>query len=317
MSWVIRKSHDQPGQEYRLGEYRSVPKLSTADWQCSLYTSRIELNARQADNNERTYLCILSVEKDIILNLEVNWDDAPANVVDTEHDTDFYLKKGFRVISIEAIPTLCAVTAERFKDYVDCGKLVICNMGVSHSRGELSFFINHNHNEWSSFDRDIASRGHPVPEIKVSTATTEDFSSTFGIPYYCKIDIEGLDYVVVNTIANLKEKPRYVSFENGHLGDFEALASAGYDSFQLVEQSAVPQMQLPSPSLEGATITYQFSAGASGPFGNDLPGRWCSIVETRAILEKHHNDLAARKTRGYDWWDLHARHGVKNEYHSF
>lgn len=36
---------------------------------------RIELNAREADNNERTYLCILSVEKDIILNLEVNWDD--------------------------------------------------------------------------------------------------------------------------------------------------------------------------------------------------------------------------------------------------
>jgi FkbM family methyltransferase len=410
------------GRNIGWGEYRSYPSYRQLIGNVPFTPAgiRIELNARQADNNERTYLCILSVEKDIILNLEVNWDygvillskrmnkewtapirietslikegtqivlsfapssidiitegrhccewplDLPFNEISTldvsgawstelassfdiklpsqilrelphgenllnKHqddlifdigmnngdDTDFYLKKGFRVISIEAIPTLCAVAAEGFKDYVDCGKLVICNMGVSHSRGELSFFINHNHNEWSSFDRDIASRGHPVTEIKISTATAEDFFSTFGIPYYCKIDIEGLDYAVVNTIANLKEKPRYVSFENGHLGDFEALASAGYDSFQLVEQSAVPQMQLPSPSLEGATITYQFSAGASGPFGNDLPGRWWSIVETRAILEKHHNDLAARRTRGYDWWDLHARHGVKNEYHSF
>lgn len=238
-------------------------------------------------------------EDDLIFDIGMNNGD----------DTDFYLKKGYRVISIEAIPTLCALAAERFKEFIDCGQLVICNMGVSLIRGELSFFINHNHNEWSSFDRDIASRGHPVTEVRVSTATAEDFFKAFGIPYYCKIDIEGLDFAVVSAIANLKEKPRYVSFENGHLRDFEALVAAGYDSFQLVEQSAVPQVQLPNPSLEGATIPYQFSAGASGPFGKDLPEReWWKTDETRVILEKHHVDLAARETRGYDWWDLHARH---------
>ena len=238
-------------------------------------------------------------EDDLIFDIGMNNGD----------DTDFYLKKGFRVISIEAIPTLCSLAAERFKEFIDCGQLVICNMGVSLFRGELSFFINHNHNEWSSFDRDIASRGHPVTELKVSTATADDFFRAFGIPYYCKIDIEGLDFAVVKAIANLKEKPRYVSFENGYLRDFEALVAAGYDSFQLVEQSAVPQMQLPNPSLEGATIPYQFSAGASGPFGKDLPGReWWKADETRVILEKHHADLAARETRGYDWWDLHASH---------
>jgi len=238
-------------------------------------------------------------EDDLIFDIGMNNGD----------DTDFYLKKGYRVISIEAIPTLCALAAEKFKEFIDCGQLVICNMGVSLIRGELSFFINHNHNEWSSFDRDIASRGHPVTEVRVSTATAEDFFKAFGIPYYCKIDIEGLDFAVVSAIANLKEKPRYVSFENGHLRDFEALVAAGYDSFQLVEQSAVPQVQLPNPSLEGATIPYQFSAGASGPFGKDLPEReWWKTDETRVILEKHHVDLAARETRGYDWWDLHARH---------
>lgn len=238
-------------------------------------------------------------EDDLIFDIGMNNGD----------DTDFYLKKGFRVISIEAIPTLCAQAAERFKKFIDCGQLVICNMGVGLIRGELSFFINHNHNEWSSFDRDIASRGHPVTEVKVSTATAEDFFKAFGVPYYVKIDIEGLDFAVVSAIADLKEKPRYVSFENGHLRDFEVLAAAGYDSFQLVEQSAVPEMQLPSPSRERATIPYEFCAGSSGPFGKDLPeGEWWKTNEMRIMLKKHHADLAARETRGYDWWDLHARH---------
>lgn len=223
-------------------------------------------------------------------------------------DTDFYLKKGFRVVAIEANPTLCALGAARFKDALESKRLVICNIGIAPARGELSFYINHNLTEWSSFDRDIASRGHPVTEVKVATARPEDFFTAFGVPHYCKIDIEGFDRLVVDSIARLEVKPDYVSFENGAPRDFEALANGGYDAFQLLEQSGVPDIELPQPSAEGNTIRHRFPAGSSGPFGKDLAGTWWNIDETRDALERHHRELAAREERGYDWWDLHARH---------
>jgi FkbM family methyltransferase len=223
-------------------------------------------------------------------------------------DTDYYLKKGFRTVSVDANPTLCAIAATRFQKSIEEDKLRICNLGVAPTRGELAFYVNKGISEWSSFDRDIASRGHPVAEVKVRTVRPEDFFKAFGVPYYCKIDIEGFDRLVVDAISRLPVKPRYVSFENGVLRDFEVLVAAGYTAFQLVEQSIVPQVKLPQPSAEGNSITHDFPSGASGPFGKDLDGGWLTVPEMRERLEKHHKDLAARPERGYDWWDLHARH---------
>jgi FkbM family methyltransferase len=221
-------------------------------------------------------------------------------------DTDFYLRKGFRVVAVEANPTLCALGAMRFKEALNSKHLIICNIGVAPVRGELSFYINHDLSEWSSFDREIASRGHPVTEVRVATARPEDFFTAFGIPYYCKIDIEGLDRLVIDAIASLEVKPRYVSFENAATRDFEALAAAGYTSFQLVEQSGVPRIRLPAPSLEGKTIGHEFPAGSSGPFGMDLPGSWMNVTETRAALNEHSATSAEQTAREHKWWDLHA-----------
>ncbi|MEX1115798.1 MAG: FkbM family methyltransferase [Akkermansiaceae bacterium] len=223
-------------------------------------------------------------------------------------DTDFYLKKGFRVVSVDANPTLCAIAAVRFKDTIGGSRLKVCNIGVAPARGVLSFFINKSISEWSSFDRDIASRGHPVVEVKVRTARPEDFFRAFGVPYYCKIDIEGFDRLVVDGILKLPVKPRYVSFENGELRDFEALVTAGYTAFQLVEQSVVPEVILPLPTAEGANVSHTFASGSSGPFGRDLDGGWIGVEDMRTRLAAHHRDLAARTERGYDWWDLHARY---------
>ncbi len=221
-------------------------------------------------------------------------------------DTDFYLKKGFRVVAVDANPTLCANGSERFKAALEAKQLIICNIGIASARGMLSFYINHDISEWSSFDYDIASRGHDVCEIKVATATPYDFFNAFGIPYYCKIDIEGLDRLVVDAICGLKVKPQYVSFENGALRDFEALAAAGFSSFQLVEQSNVPKIRLTKPALEGKFVKHSFPSGSSGPFGRELKGEWLHVNEMRNILNEHHKSLNARSERGYDWWDLHA-----------
>jgi FkbM family methyltransferase len=221
-------------------------------------------------------------------------------------DSDYYLKKGFRVIAIEANPALCALAAKRFREAVASRRLTICNIGIAPVRGELSFYINNAITEWSSFDYDIASRGHEVTTLKIRTAPPDDFFTAFGVPYYCKIDIEGFDRLAVDTVCALPVKPEYVSFENAATRDFEVLANAGYRVFQLVEQSSIPTIQLPKPSIEGNTIEHAFPYGSSGPFGRDLPGNWLGVEETRAMLEKHHREITSRSERGYDWWDLHA-----------
>ena len=221
-------------------------------------------------------------------------------------DTDFYLKKGFRVVAVDANPVLCANASERFKSSVQSKQLTICNVGIAPARGMLSFYINQDISEWSSFDYAIASRGHDVCEIKVPTVTPYDLFDAFGIPHYCKIDIEGMDGIVCAAIYDLQLRPEYVSFENGALKDFDVLSAAGYSAFQLVEQSSIPRTTLPVVSSEGKAIDYVFKSGSSGPFGRDLQGVWLRVEEMRILLNEHHEKLKARPDRGFDWWDLHA-----------
>ena len=40
-------------------------------------------------------------------------------------DTEFYLRKGFRVVAIEALPALCDIARQRLHEYVDSGHLNI------------------------------------------------------------------------------------------------------------------------------------------------------------------------------------------------
>lgn len=222
-------------------------------------------------------------------------------------DTDFYLKKGFTVVALEANPTMCEQAARRFPDALNDGRLTICNIGIAPSKSRLPFYVNENVSVWSSFDKNIASRGHPVQAVEVATYTSQDLFECFGIPYYVKIDIEGFDHLVIDYVATLNDKPHLLSFENGDLAHFEQLAKSGYRWFQLVEQSAVPMLTLPATSCEGLSVPHLFNEGSSGPFGSDLPGEWLNVNAMKRKLLEHHRLLSQRAVRGYDWWDLHAK----------
>src|SRR6476661_84489 len=86
-------------------------------------------------------------------------------------DAEFYLKKGFRVVAVEANPILVEHARARFQSEIDAGKLSVVNLGVADQPGRALFYVNQVLSEWSSFDREIASRGHPVKEVMVETAT--------------------------------------------------------------------------------------------------------------------------------------------------
>jgi FkbM family methyltransferase len=54
-------------------------------------------------------------------------------------DTEFYLKKGFSVIALEALPQLCIALSQRFLEEIQQGNLTIINIAVTHKRGQRGY----------------------------------------------------------------------------------------------------------------------------------------------------------------------------------
>ena len=221
-------------------------------------------------------------------------------------DTDFYLKKGFRVVAVEANPLLAARNARRFADWIDIGRLVIVNMGISNVAGRMTFHVNDERTEWSSFNPQIASRGFATREITIMATPLETLFQTFGTPHYLKIDIEGMDAVAVEAACALSPPPFFISFENGNVRSFEKLVAAGYTRFKMVPQSSVKELKLPEPAREGLSVDHTFLYGSSGPFGEETPGEWVDADTMGAFLKDHFQARANLKEEDYEWWDMHA-----------
>jgi FkbM family methyltransferase len=226
-------------------------------------------------------------------------------------DTEFYLKKGFRVVALEANPMLTDMGAIRFRSEIKLGRLTVVNLGVGSHSGVFPFFVNQSLSEWSSFDPEIASRGHPVEEVLVETVTMRELFGVFGVPYYLKVDIEAYDGIAISGLEGLSPLPTYVSVENGGAELFEALVSLGYADFKFINQSTISDISCPVPAREGRTVEHTFPFGSSGPFGEDTPGAWLSAPDMRRRLEGYWRRFAAGQVDANveGWFDLHARLG--------
>ena len=68
--------------------------------------------------------------------------------MNTGEDTEFYLKKGFRVVAIKANPLLVKAARKKFFFTVLLGRLTMLNVGVGPEKGDFPFYINETHKEW-------------------------------------------------------------------------------------------------------------------------------------------------------------------------
>ena len=128
-------------------------------------------------------------------------------------DTAYYLFRGYRVVAIDANPLTIEKATARFTREIQDGRLTLLNTGVSRVAGEATFWIS-DVPEWSSFDREIASRrgiGHSA--IQVPTAPFTQVLEKYGIPHYLKVDIEGNDGLCVEALKG-GALPKYVSVES-------------------------------------------------------------------------------------------------------
>ena len=231
-------------------------------------------------------------------------------------DSVYYLKKGFRVVAIEANRVLADTAGRRLAPFVTSGQLTILNVGITdgESGGALEFFVNDRITEWSSFDREIAGRnGSPVHSVLVPTRTLASIITEYGPAYYVKIDIEGHDAIALRSLLCVEPKPRYISVENGNQGMLGMLVSAGYIGFKYIQQNGISELRVVMPAREGDYTGHLFPRGASGPFGEETPGHWLSAAQVRTEIARLWDVDGVASQTGHDertngWFDLHARH---------
>jgi len=213
-------------------------------------------------------------------------------------DTEFYLAKGFRVVAVEANPTLVEDVRARLADKIESGGLKILDCAISDYASRADFWINTRDDLWSSLDADESFAWAGCERVEVECRPLSAILEEHGVPYYLKIDIEGADVHCVQALRHCSTKPRYVSFEVS-MHDFEktfgALAELwqlGYRRFKLVNQARNPEVQLPQPPREGKYVEHRFDSSTSGPFGEETPGPW---LDVQAMLTKY-TDLVRQQS---------------------
>jgi len=213
-------------------------------------------------------------------------------------DTEFYLRKGFKVVAFEANPDLVKHCQARFEDYLTRGQLVIVAGAVVEpgilvsGQKKIIFYRNEVLSVWGTICPEWADRnirlGTTSNTIEVDVIDFGAVIQEHGVPHFMKIDIEGCDLACLETIKQFESHPDYISIESDKTGfsnikqEISLFTELGYDSFKAVEQSELHIHQTPpNPALEGRYVEHRFEDGSSGLFGAELSGVWSSANKIR------------------------------------
>jgi FkbM family methyltransferase len=269
-------------------------------------------------------------------------------------DTAFYLSRGFRVVGVEANPVLVTALHERFAAEIRAGRVVIVPMALGACRGTARLAVVPDKTAMSTaapaFIERLQRGSAEVEMVEVAMTTLPDLVARHGMPHYMKVDIEGMDHAAVSTLAAMDRRPALLSIESvvagphasvrGVVAELRLLRRLGYRRFKLVDQAGFAALDGTFLDREGTPVVYHHPEGASGPFGDEAPGRWRRAVSITPVMfgryARHHTlgehgwfpstrvgrrlregarrlattrvpDLhLGRQLGGYEWYDIHA-----------
>lgn len=223
-------------------------------------------------------------------------------------DTRYYLDKGFRVVAVEANPLISAECTERFAAEIAQGRLTVVAAGIAAEAGTLKFYRNIDNDHWSSFDPVYGCRdGTAFEVLEVDCITPDDLVRNFGVPRYMKIDVEGVDRIILSRMQAWRVRPDFVSVEEYGPAAIHDMARIGYECFQIVRQGS-KLLTVPNPAREGSFVEAAFSGRDSGPFGLDLPLEgWLDEGQVTQVF----STLVRQPDGRYvgpqgEWFDIHG-----------
>jgi FkbM family methyltransferase len=222
------------------------------------------------------------------------------------NDTSFYLRKGFRVVAVEANPRLVAQMQARFSAEIEAGALTILDRAAYDTSGD-SVRIWHTRDPGHGT---VEDNPHRVGEHSVVT-TIDWFSlvALAGVPYYCKIDIERSEERFLGAMLRAPGRPTYISAEVHTIGPAALFYAMGYRRFRLINQTYLHLAPLPDPPLEGRFVDDRNNMHGSGLFGRELPGaRWVDFGELAGLFDGIQR-LDAFPELHRSWYDVHAWSG--------
>ena len=224
-------------------------------------------------------------------------------------DTDFYLKKGYRVLAVEANPELVQANRERFADEIESNRLTIIHGAIGADKGPVKLFVNDRKTDWSSIHKRIAGRdGGELRCLEVPGILASDLFDRYGEDlFYVKIDIEGEDVNVLLGLMNSTVRPKYLSIEATAVWHLGVMRAMGYSRFKLVNQAYWFDWTTPRPAIHGKSIDYRFHVGSSGPFGEEALDEWHDVerIADAFVSIRRLGSFVPRQTR-HSWWDFHA-----------
>jgi hypothetical protein len=154
--------------------------------------------------------------------------------------------------------------------------------------------------------RTMTGRG----EVELVAVPVVDFVAClerFGVPWYLKVDIEGADRLCLEALLAFDARPRWLSLEAERRSiallrsELDLLERLGYDRFMAVPQGRTGR-EVATRTLVGQPLHYGFEADETGPFGEDLSGRWRS----RAAVQRRYrrtflHQRTLRRLRAARW----------------
>jgi FkbM family methyltransferase len=237
-------------------------------------------------------------------------------------DTAFYLRRGFRVVGVEANPSHIAHLEERFSAELRSGRVTILPVAVGRQKGTARFASVEGMTGWGTIDPAYMDRATMhnlgLRMMEVPMVTIDEIMHEHGVPHYMKVDVEGMDMDCMSALAQVPDRPMFVSVETVATGPHSSLSSVleelrllrrlGYRRFKLVDQTSLPRLDGTVLQQEGPPMTYEYETYASGPFGEESPGRWHTY---RAMLPTSIALMALHNLVGFDGWVAGTKIGGK------
>ena len=222
-------------------------------------------------------------------------------------DAEFYLRKGFRVVGVEAVAELADLSRQRLASWGD--RLTVINRALySVPEKTVSFFMVPGKDDWGSLNKVDAEKGvETAVEIEVQTIDLMWLFDTFGVPRYIKCDMEGGDLIFREQLVADARRPTFVSIEMNDGREGEYLSRAGYASGQIVNQWMHGFKNPPQPPREGSYAEVAFTGEMSGLLGLELPPeKWGPLTAIEDTYSRWKELRAIDQELALGWLDLHA-----------